>query len=95
MLDLHTMVPGQWPDSGLATAEDVARLHEAWALLGALLCAESYWNVFAADLRNEPHGMSWGRGDEELRCAEWDGHVIAMGLRRGGYVIGDCRVVTT
>ena len=61
MLDLHAMVAGVWPDTGDVGVEGRSQLDEAWAALAALFCdADVYWNVFAADLKNEPHGMFWG-----------------------------------
>ena len=47
---------GVWPDDGKEYYP--ANLHRAWEVLTGLFCDPvRYWNVFAADLRNEPHGM--------------------------------------
>lgn len=32
----------------------------SWDKLAAALCKQ--WNVVAADLQNEPHSSSWGKG---------------------------------
>lgn len=56
MLDLHVAKAGFWPDDGREYAK--ADLKRAWELLAGRFCDPiRYWNVFAADLRNEPHGM--------------------------------------
>ena len=61
MLDLHAMEAGKWPDSGMVGEEGRQLLHEAWNALSERYCDPArYWNVFAADLKNEPHGMYWG-----------------------------------
>ena len=60
MLDLHAMAAGVWPDTGVV-GEGRQLLHEAWDALSQRYCDPvRYWNVFAADLKNEPHGMYWG-----------------------------------
>ena len=36
------------------------QLERAWTTLATTFADEDkYWNVFAADLKNEPHGMYW------------------------------------
>ena len=61
MLDLHAMEAGKWPDTGVVGEEGRQILHEAWNALSDRYCDPlRYWNVFAADLKNEPHGMYWG-----------------------------------
>ena len=57
MLDLHSMGPGLWPDDGVLGASEAEQLRNAWAVLAEYLCHTAFWNVFAADLKNEPHGM--------------------------------------
>ena len=55
MLDLHAAEAGKWPDDG--KEHSPGNLKAAWAILANLFCDPvRYWNVFAADLRNEPHG---------------------------------------
>ena len=61
MLDLHAMEAGKWPDTGVVGEAGRQVLHEAWEALSERYCNPArYWNVFAADLKNEPHGMYWG-----------------------------------
>ena len=59
MLDLHAATAGLWPDDGkVGSAAAAARLHLAWNLLAQTFCdVDRFFNVFAADLKNEPHGM--------------------------------------
>ena len=49
---------GLWYDDSLGFSE--ARVLESWTTLATALCGQ--WNVFAADLQNEPHAASWGKG---------------------------------
>ena len=75
MLDLHAMEAGKWPDSGKVGDEGSAQLKEAWRLLATEMGSLDYWNVFAADLKNEPHGMYWGplgTGDSATGHCEGD-----------------------
>ena len=61
LLDIHVARAGQWPDGGLLGPDGFETLRQAWSTLAELLCpASEYWNVFAADLKNEPYSMSWG-----------------------------------
>ena len=77
MLDLHSMGPGLWPDSGVVGPEERGSIRDAWLVLAKLLCHDlKYWNVFAADLKNEPHGMHWGKGSPETR---WDQVAASIG----------------
>lgn len=62
MLDYHVDEPGKWPDEG--TMEDEASHTAVWLELARRFCSVEYWNVFAADLKNEPHGMYWGAPPE-------------------------------
>lgn len=62
MLDLHVLEAGKWPDGG-GTGGDagMATLREAWSALAERFCDPSrFWNIFAADLKNEPYAMYWG-----------------------------------
>jgi aryl-phospho-beta-D-glucosidase BglC (GH1 family) len=53
MLDLHASKAGVWPDDGKEYFPGNLRL--AWQTLTRRFCDPvRYWNVFAADLRNEP-----------------------------------------
>jgi len=83
MLDLHAMAAGKWPDSGRVGTEGAELLESAWRLLARELGGAEYWNVFGADLKNEPHGMFWGplggdeceQDDESFRDRDGDGCV--------------------
>ena len=61
LLDIHVAQAGKWPDGGMLGPSGFETLRQAWSALAELLCPPSlYWNVFAADLKNEPYAMSWG-----------------------------------
>ena len=61
LLDIHVTRAGEWPDGGVLGPNGLETLRRAWSALAELLCPPSlYWNVFAADLKNEPYAMSWG-----------------------------------
>ena len=61
LLDIHVTRAGEWPDGGVLGPGGLETLRRAWSALAELLCPPSlYWNVFAADLKNEPYAMSWG-----------------------------------
>ena len=59
LLDLHATTAGVWPDDGrVGPAPGAEHLKRAWTVLAHTFCdAQVYFNVFAADLKNEPHGM--------------------------------------
>ena len=59
LLDLHRLQAKRWADAGLWYAEGITgdTVKEAWDRIQARLC--SRWNVFAADVLNEPHGAKW------------------------------------
>ena len=63
MIAAHRLRADAWPGDGLwfdaATPE--VRVKTSWEKVAAKLCPQ--WNVFAADLQNEPHAASWGKGD--------------------------------
>ena len=62
MLDIHVTRAGVWPDAGtIGGLEGGQSLLSAWTILAEHFCdPKQFWNVFAADLKNEPHGMYWG-----------------------------------
>lgn len=64
MVACHRVKHDAWPGAGLwyddALGFSEAKVMESWALMASALCAQ--WNVFAADLQNEPHAASWGKG---------------------------------
>lgn len=62
MIGCHRITHDAWPGDGLwyGSYIGVPRVLESWTALTRALCGE--WNVFAADLQNEPHSSSWGKG---------------------------------
>jgi len=87
LLDIHVMVAGKWPDSG-AVGQEMGTLGAAWELLATRLCdAKKFWNVFGADLKNEPHAMWWGEppaahdAGAYARGERWDARAAALGSR--------------
>lgn len=57
LLDIHVEAPGKWPDDG--TLASVESLEAAWEKLADIFCSpHEYWNVFAADLKNEVRAAS-------------------------------------
>lgn len=99
MMAAHRLNPKAWPGNGLwydaVTSE--ARVMQSWNAISQLLCGQ--WNVFAADLQNEPWASSWGKngglandwglaaqrlGDNVLRtCARWLIFVEGVGYEPG------------
>lgn len=75
LLDMHTSV---YPEgntrlwcggaSDSCSAEDEAPVKAAWETLAGRYCS-SHPNIIGADLYNEPHGATWGHGEEGVR---WD-----------------------
>ena len=62
MIGCHRITHDAWPGDGLWYGSGISesRVLESWSTLARALCGE--WNVFAADLQNEPHSASWGKG---------------------------------
>ncbi|KOO53394.1 cellulase (glycosyl hydrolase family 5) subfamily protein [Chrysochromulina tobinii] len=84
MLDMHRLRASVWPTThGLWYDEGMpaTQLESAWRRLARTFC--SHWNVFAADLFNEPWGASWGDGDQERDWALYAG-------RLGSLVLEEC-----
>ncbi|KAL1510621.1 hypothetical protein AB1Y20_006922 [Prymnesium parvum] len=66
---------GLWYDPSLGFSEEVVK--QSWGKLAAVLC--EHWNVFAADLQNEPHASSWAKDpatDWNLAAARIGDHVL-------------------
>ena len=71
MLDVHRLQASVWPTShGLwyepgqaKRGQTTAQLLAAWGTLTSRYC--QMWNIFAADLFNEPWGGSWASGDDK------------------------------
>ncbi|KAL1500419.1 hypothetical protein AB1Y20_013076 [Prymnesium parvum] len=78
MIACHRLRPDAWPGGGLWYDEflDEGSVLRSWELLCAALCAQ--WNVVAADLQNEPHASSWGRG---APATDWDTAAARIGNR--------------
>lgn len=64
MLACHRVSAASWPGKGLWFDDSLgypeARVLDSWEAVASALCGE--WNVFAADLQNEPHASSWAKG---------------------------------
>lgn len=84
MMACHRLKPKAWPGDGLWYDAVVTeeRVLESWTRLADRLCGQ--WNVFAADLQNEPHASSWGKGDGPTK--DW-GHAAE---RIGNHVLSVC-----
>ncbi|KAL3914078.1 MAG: hypothetical protein SGPRY_007751 [Prymnesium sp.] len=70
LLDMHRLNSSVWPDPrGLWYNDRVTfeMLKSSWTELARRFC--KHWNVFGADLLNEPHGGTWGSGHE---ATDWD-----------------------
>ena len=64
MLDIHRMDRDKWPDKGdyggwkkNSESDGEKKVRKAWQKLAKRY--KGMWNVFAADIANEPHGLSW------------------------------------
>lgn len=83
MLDVHVIEAGRWPDNGkVGGTAGREKLRRAWMMLAERFCdADRYWNVFAADLKNEPHGMFWGplHGAAYDPSERWDTLAATLG----------------
>jgi endoglucanase len=97
MLDLHrvdpnstTLPPVMWQ------VVDEAQLHRAWTLMATRY--KGAWNVFAADLINEPHGAAtWGDGqatDWRLVAQRLGDTVLKVNPRMVVFVEGIDRTTT-
>ena len=60
----HRVTPEAWPGEGLwydkKRGYTESTVRQSWSRVAAALCGQ--WNVFGADLQNEPHASSWGKG---------------------------------
>lgn len=73
LLANHRLTPSSNPggkDSGLwyNRAVPIDAVKHSWSRLAQTMCA-SEWNVFAADVQNEPYKALWGSGDARR---DWD-----------------------
>lgn len=80
LLDLHRVQSTRWPDDGMwyGPSVNMNQIKEGWDRVQGRLC--NRWNVFGADIFNEPHGASWDAwtaaaadlGDFVLsKCQRW------------------------
>lgn len=80
LLDMHRLEAALWPDPlGLwySPKHPEGDVVAAWKALAGRYCGS--WNVFGADLLNEPHGANWGsgvRGDDWRMAAERLGNAV-------------------
>ena len=84
MLDMHRLRAAIWPTAhGLWHDSDMpsSRLEEAWRRLARRFCR--HWNVFAADLFNEPWGATWGDGNAQR---DW----ALFAERLGNIILHEC-----
>ena len=78
----HRIGPNKWPGDGLwydGTVSEM-RVKESWGSMARELCTHT--SIFAADLQNEPHHASWGKGVP----TDWD----RAAKRIGDHVNGLC-----
>ena len=82
MLTCHRTTPGAWPGDGLWHDKDISEedVLDSWSIVADELCAQ--WNVFAADLQNEPSKASWGKG----LSTDWN----RAAERIGNHVLSKC-----
>ena len=66
LMAAHRLEADAWPGEGLwyDGAITEAKVMESWEKIGAKMCGQ--WNVFGADLVNEPHAASWGKDDKDM-----------------------------
>ena len=82
MMTCHRTTPTAWPGEGLWHDSHISEQQalDSWSSVADALCGQ--WNVFAADLQNEPHKASWGKG----RDTDWD----KAAARIGNHVLSRC-----
>ena len=82
MMACHRINPHAWPGDGLWYGAEVpeSRVLESWDKIANALCGR--WNVFAADLQNEPWAASWAKG----HSTDWN----KAAERIGNHVLSKC-----
>jgi hypothetical protein len=82
LIACHRTTPSAWPGQGKWYDGKIteARVLQSWTKLAGTLCG--HWNVFAADIQNEPWSASWGMG----RGSDWN----VAASRIGNHVLGKC-----
>jgi endoglucanase len=80
----HRLNDDAWPGDGLWYDASITetKVLASWTALTKKLCGQ--WNVFAADLQNEPHSASWGK--DMGHGSDW-GHAAE---RIGNHVLKQC-----
>jgi endoglucanase len=84
MLDMHSFVPGSYMDDGLwyNAAHPEPMVIDTWDVVVNRF-HKKFWNVIAADLKNEPHGVTWGTGDNatdfNLAAERIGNHILSNG----------------
>ena len=88
MIACHRIQHDAWPGSGLwydaSLGFSEARVLQSWGKVASGLCGQ--WNVVAADLQNEPHAASWGKGlvTDWNKAAERIGNHVPSRAARAG-----------
>lgn len=62
MISLHTLSPSDNGDLWYSSAVPVSDMFKAIDILADTLCDSEHFNVMGLDLKNEPHGATWGSG---------------------------------
>jgi len=84
MLDMHSFVPGSYMTDGLwyNAEHPETMVIQTWDVVVNRF-HKKYWNVIAADLKNEPHGVTWGTGNEttdfNLAAERIGNHILSNG----------------
>jgi len=76
MLDMHSFGAGTFASDGLwyNSGHNEAAMIAGWTKLANRY--KSYWNVFAADLKNEPHDSTWNTGNS---ATDWNTAATRIG----------------
>lgn len=76
MLDMHSLYANSGANDNLwySASSSEARLLSGWDVL--IDRYQNSWNVFAADLKNDPHEATWGTGN---RATDWDAAAVRIG----------------
>ena len=84
LMAAHRLTPDAWPGDGFWYSEEVpeSKVLESWAKVSAELCSQ--WNVFGADLHNEPHASAWAK--PQGPAVDWP----KAATRIGNFVLGAC-----
>jgi endoglucanase len=84
MPDMHSFVPGTYMEDGLwyNTAHPESMVISTWDVVVNRF-HKKHWNLVAIDLKNEPHGVTWGSGDLatdfQLAAERIGNHILSNG----------------